>query len=500
MGASSTVTIAPSSDHLNSSPRPVNTALSSDEDRISALPDDILIKILERIDDLHAVFRTSTLSRRWAHLPHLLSCLLIQVADFLPRDKSSWTVHQVMAAYIAVLRRLLPSSPSCNRAIKRLRLSFYLTDPYPYLCSIGHAVGDVVEHGNTDSLEFTIFSDARNPSYEQCVVFGQRFMSFFQACPIAFRWLTSLTLQNITFGETDVFDLLNACNKLELLSLTACDSVVDPVTGEDAALAIHAPPHSALLTLEIKCCAFARIDLIRAPKLGRLVCTSWTEANPPLHFGDVPHLDDITLRLAAVHLQTPFALSHLLSNTSTLSVMHLDFSNQMIWIKPEAPKNLCSILNNLRDVYLYNIFSECDLNWTMFVLEAAPALTNFHLKLSRHPCERSRCEDTAKKVNVVWDNASPDFKHHRLSLLEIVGFAVDEKLTKYIRLVMERAVVLKRIRLLDREPCANKCDAMDGAQCPSSTRWRFPVEEEEKKLTRQRLIDGLSSSVEISIG
>ncbi|CAN6168653.1 unnamed protein product [Urochloa humidicola] len=499
MGASSTVSIAPSSDHLNSSPLPVNSAVSSDEDRISALPDDILIKILERIDDLHAVFQTSTLSRRWAHLPRSLSCLLIQIADFLPRDKSWWTVHQIMTAYTAVLRRLLPSSPSSNRAIKSLRLSFYLTDPY--LCSIGRAVGDAVEHGNTDFLEFTIFSDTCNPSYKQCVVFGQRFMSFFQACPIAFRWLTSLTLQNITFGETDVFNLLNACNKLELLSLTACDSVFDPVTGDgkDAALAIHAPPHSALLTLEIKCCAFATIDLIRAPKLRRLVCTSWTEANPPLHFGDVPHLDDITLRLAAVHFQTPFALSHLLSNTSTLSVMHLDFSNQMIWIKPEGPKNLCSILNNLKDVYLYNIFYECDLNWTMFVLEAAPALTNFHLKLSRHPCERSRCEDGAKKVNVVWDNASSDFKHHRLSLLEIVGFAIDEKLTKYIRLIMERAVGLKRIRLLDRDPCA-KCDTMDGTQSPSSIRWRFPVEEEEKKLTRQRLIDGFSSSVEISIG
>ena len=77
------------------------------------------------------------------------------------------------------------------------------------------------------------------------------------------------------------------------------------------------------------------------------------------------------------------------------------------------------------------------------------------MKLSRHPCEIGRSEDgdDAKKVNMSWDQASPDLKHHRLSLLHIVGFAVDEKLVKYIRLVMERAVCLKRICLLDQKPC-----------------------------------------------
>ncbi|KAL6619628.1 hypothetical protein ACP70R_034767 [Stipagrostis hirtigluma subsp. patula] len=179
--------------------------------------------------------------------------------------------------------------------------------------------------------------------------------------------------------------------------------------------------------------------------------------------------------------------------------MYLNFGDEMIWIKPEDPKRLTHVFSNLREVYLYNIFYECDLNWTMFVLEAAPSLNNLYLKLSRHPCERNRCKDSAKKVNLLWDQASPHFKHRQLSLLEIVGFAMDEKLVKYIRLVMERAVGLKRIRLLDQQPCA-KCDAMDNAQSPSPVRWRFPAEEEEKKLIRQQLVDGFSSPVEIIIG
>ncbi|RLM98279.1 uncharacterized protein C2845_PM06G09570 [Panicum miliaceum] len=40
---------------------------------------------------------------------------------------------------------------------------------------------------------------------------------------------------------------------------------------------------------------------------------------------------------------------------------------------------------------------------------------SFCLVLSRHPCERGRSEDGANKVNVSWDQASPDLKHHRLS-------------------------------------------------------------------------------------
>jgi hypothetical protein len=77
----------------------------------------------------------------------------------------------------------------------------------------------------------------------------------------------------------------------------------------------------------------------------------------------------------------------------------------------------------------------------------------YFMKLSRHSCGRNRCdEDCAEKVNVVWDHTSPDFEHHRLRLLEIVGFAMDEKLMKYLRLIIKRAVGLRRICLLDQKP------------------------------------------------
>ncbi|KAF8727488.1 hypothetical protein HU200_019097 [Digitaria exilis] len=295
-------------------------------------------------------------------------------------------------------------------------MSSCCSDSLPHL-SIGHTVGNVMDSGNTDCLEFTILADIGHPEYEQCLLFGERLMSFSQSCPVAFKWLTRLILEYITFGDSDIHNLLSTCNKLELLSLTYCDAVINPVTGEEPILTIDAP-QSGLLALEVTTCGYARIDLIQVPNLRRLVCANWIGANPPLCFGNVPRLHTVALRRTALHWQTPFALSHCLANTTSLSTLYLNFCDQM---------------------------------------------------------------------------------HHRLNLLEIVGFALDEKLIKYIRLVMERAVSLKRICLLDQRPCTT-CDAMDDTQTLSRNIWRFPVDEEEKEIVRQQLVDGFSFSVEISIG
>lgn len=281
---------------------------------------------------MHAAIQASTLSRRWAHLPHLLSRLRIHVAHFLPRDKSChWSVGQVMAAYtFAVTRTLQPSSSPSAAAttIKHLQLNFYLTDP-PCLRTIGHAVGSVVQSGHTECLEFTIYADILHPGYEQCVLYGQRFMSLFQECQAAFKWLTKLNLEHLTFGHTDIQNLLDTCGKIELLSLRCCDALIHPVTGEVAILTIDAP-HSPLLALELTSCGYARIDLLHAPKLRRLVCVNWICENPPLSFGNVPCLDTLVLRGRALNFQTPFTLSHCLSNTTSLSTLYLNFLDQMV--------------------------------------------------------------------------------------------------------------------------------------------------------------------------
>jgi hypothetical protein len=88
-----------------------------------------------------------------------------------------------------------------------------------------------------------------------------------------------------------------------------------------------------------------------------------------------------------------------------------------------------------------------------------------------------------------------DFKHNNLNLLEIKGFEM-EKLISYIKLVMERAVALRKIYLYGKEQC-ERCDLLN-KQTPSSTRLTSPNNEEDNNLIRKQLISRLpSSSIEI---
>jgi hypothetical protein len=61
--------------------------------KTGALPNDILLIILERLA-LRSAFQTTTLSRRWRHLPLMLSCLVLDVDEFT-MECSGTVVHCV---------------------------------------------------------------------------------------------------------------------------------------------------------------------------------------------------------------------------------------------------------------------------------------------------------------------------------------------------------------------------------------------------------------------
>ncbi|XBI30117.1 hypothetical protein VPH35_053941 [Triticum aestivum] len=393
---------------------------------------------------MRMAIQASAVSRQWRHLLHQRSRLLMNVGDF---RNSKRTVDQVMATYTdATLKLLSPLTCKCRRTIKTLQLSFYLTEPY--ISSIGHAVGDVVKSGITEHLEFAIYAEVDNPSDAQLVLFGQRFMSFFHASLGPFKLLTKLTLKD-----------LDTCNKLKLLSLKACG------LGPDSILRIDAPC-SELQALELICFGCIRVELICLPKLWRVVYDTWYGETPPCVFW---------LRTSA---STPKLC---LSCSGWAGTIHV----KRIWVKPENPEQLSPIFGKLRDVDLCNIFAECDLSWILFILEAAPSLEKFYS--SRHPCELNKSEDSAERTNLVWQTSN--FKHLNLKLLVIQGFEEEDMVMNYIRLVMERAVGLKRIELHDKRQCS-KCNALNLGS-------KFPSDEASKEWIRQQLTYSFSSSIEI---
>uniref|UniRef100_I1NLT5 F-box domain-containing protein n=1 Tax=Oryza glaberrima TaxID=4538 RepID=I1NLT5_ORYGL len=292
------------------------------EDRLSALPDDILLEILQRLaDDLRSVVRASALSRRWRHLPHMLPDIRLHARDFTQPDigaggrhnnAAGYTVDQTMAAYATARWLLEPTITTPQRVTKKsIDLAFFLRDPY--LHSIGRAVGHAIDGGGgTEELDLTVEADIAiaDLTDEHKVSLGRRFWSFFQVCPVVFRWLTRLTVDDCLSGPDDIPTLVNTCGRLRFLELRHCDVVDDAVLEIDA-------PRSQLVCLKLHHCNFRRVDLIR------------------------------------------------------------------IWVKPEDPKLLSPIFGNLRNVHLRNIFNGCDLNWTLFLLDAAPSLNSMYISVCR---------------------------------------------------------------------------------------------------------------------
>uniref|UniRef100_N1QTP4 Uncharacterized protein n=1 Tax=Aegilops tauschii TaxID=37682 RepID=N1QTP4_AEGTA len=366
------------------SPPPKRNAGHVGEDGISALPDHLLLDILERLHLREAV-RAGALSTRWRHLPSHLSRVHLDVAHF-----RGATPLEVMDAFTGAARALLARVPLAegvcgNSALKVLVLSFY-TSP-PHRSSIGRLVEDIVSLGNTQCLEFCISPPPTDPLGSE-IENVQEFMAFSRAYPVAFSWLTRLTLEYHAFGHSDITDLISTCGRLRHLSLRFCG-----LLDLQSTLKIDVPC-SELQELYFIGFLCTRIELVSVPKLRQVECKCWHLENPPVRFGHVPELRVVILYSKA---------------------------------------NAC----------------ECDLSWTLFILEAAPAL--YDMTLSRHSCTKTP-KDSAEKTNVVWE-PSKDLKHLNLKVLRIFGCEEEGKVTNYIRLVMERAVGLLKIKLYGESPC-----------------------------------------------
>ncbi|GJN36373.1 hypothetical protein PR202_gb25225 [Eleusine coracana subsp. coracana] len=494
---------------------------ASDGDRLSALPDDILLEILYRLGCLRWVVQASTLSRRWRRLPLLLPHIGIHISEFHNHKTKDDDYSTAMASYTEAARRLL-----MDRAIKvkALYLGFYLGDLQSHLLPIGQAIGNAVSKESSKHVEMSLLLLPHDPEEhddddekEEELGGQQRFMAFLDASPGAFRCLTSLRLRSLRFAEPYMMPcILRNCHSLRHLRLDAC--------GGGGVLRVDAPPTSQLVTLNIIWCKFSLVELISVPRLERMYIHIWqcecdsSNSSPPLTLAHVPKLHYVHLASALLSSQEPFPLSScLLSSSSTmirnnnnnnnirlLSTVYLNFRDEMIWVRPEDPNLLRPAFLHLKNLYLHDIAVVFDLNWTLLLVEAAPSLHRLHVKLSRHTCRRDKHIQpdpdpvpgggaTAAMITnqtliaAGHEAARRSFTHRNLMVLEIHGFEVnDSALIRYTRRVMERAVKLRRIRLLGMDNCTD-CEQRHASD-QDHIRWMresaFPRNESDKKLPR----------------
>uniref|UniRef100_A0ACD5ZG77 Uncharacterized protein n=1 Tax=Avena sativa TaxID=4498 RepID=A0ACD5ZG77_AVESA len=455
-------------------------------DRLSELPNDLLLNILERVDTIDAV-KTCILSKKMLKLPDMLSQMLISIDSF-----STFSTGSVLRANCAVahVTDAILSTRNPEVTIRRLKIRFILK--LHDARSIAESFARAMATHKVESAEFEIITDQtfKNSSPDDLVHSGRKFNTFLGACPDAFAGLTRLWLRNMRFGELDIANILSACKCLEALRLSNCDSGVNSVLQLE---------HAQLVELHIDYGDFERVELVCLPKL-QCVCfvfNNWacSSYKDPMHFGFVPQLSKLSLIRTGIYSDKPLELSQLLANVPSIDDLHLDFRSEKIWVQLECRELLMPVLSKLQYVSLDNLPEGCDIAWTMFILEGAPSLKELCITVQDHLCmmvtdkEYRRANGYCEKEDVKWNSLIPGFRHNNLVKLTIYGFQPDEKFVRYIRRVAEVAANLAEISLHDRKVCGVDCGDLDPEikVCPS----RYPRTAEERQQTSEEL--GLAS-------
>ncbi|KAF8691657.1 hypothetical protein HU200_040040 [Digitaria exilis] len=295
-------------------------------DKISELPDDVLLDILGRLvvtaGDVHAVARTSILSRRWRSLPwpQITGVSLDVSKFFIPSDewqrvrqrrrrrRRAWEQDQrhATAAFTDALARFL-EAPASKRVIEKLSLKFFLRRRDD-LRRIGELVGGAAAGGVVKSVELEIVVTEMKsvaPELEEQTKLGngERFGHFLHDCPGAFRSITKLTLKDMWFHDAAELNsnLLRGCNNLQFLTLSSC-GIFYPKTLPNAdepsrppALTIDAP-ELRLEFLRCDLCDIGGVELVQAPALsGFSYYAKVIEDSAPISFGCTPSLKCLSL-------------------------------------------------------------------------------------------------------------------------------------------------------------------------------------------------------------
>ncbi|XP_048537927.1 uncharacterized protein LOC125516583 [Triticum urartu] len=444
-----------------------------DGDRLSELPNDLLLNILERADTLDAV-RACVLSRRMMKLITMLSRFFLSCSS-VPGHHDSARIFdpaeffRINSAMAHVTDNILRTrSPEIT--ISKLQIRFILTQRDSYM--IGESVARAMATQKVDAAEFQILTEK---AYLECspadlLDHAKKFNGFLGACPDAFAGLRRLRLRNMRFAEPDIPNILSACKLLESLHLTHCDS------GKNSVLRVE---HDQLTELKVEVGKFEIVELACLPKLQQVSYNNWFNSHKdPLYFGFVPQLSKLWLAKTGRRSTRTLQLSQLLGNVPSISDLHLDFQSEKIWVLPESPKLLKPVLNKLQRFNLDNLPEGCDLAWTMFILEAALSLKEMCITVWEHWCNRvmrnkeyQERNGYCEKADMEWKPHAPDFKHKNLVKLTIYGFQADDIFVRFIRCVIKHAVNMAEISLHDRKVCLHCGDLDPKMKCPSRYPW-----------------------------
>ena len=308
-------------------------------DKLSKLPDEILLNILERVGTLDAL-RTCFLSKRMLKIPPMLSQFDIDIGSLVRYFKlRANTVSHIVRCNIVVasVTEKILAARNVEIPIRKLSVTFCLRR---HVClSISKAVARAMATQKVEDAEFVVLTKKTclKCTQDDLLCFAKQFNSWFSDCPAVFAGLTRLWLRNLRFGELDIPNILSTCKRLESLRLSYCDAGVCSVLQVE---------HAQLVELHIDYGEFEAVQLTCLPKLQCVHYNCWSYQGP-LIFGSVPQLSKLSLENIGISSTSNLQLSQFLANVPWISNLHLDFRSEKVLTLPiYVSFLLCDAYNN----------------------------------------------------------------------------------------------------------------------------------------------------------
>ncbi|XP_052161576.1 putative FBD-associated F-box protein At5g56690 [Oryza glaberrima] len=454
---------------------------STFEDRISELPDDLLITILGHLDTRSSA-ATSVLSRRWQHLWKSVPKLRFSQHDIVPQTElsrflraheyvffkpslCSWKRRvrvnldrrirltdmyrtRIFSSSLTGFLHKSNAGDKNNTKISSLFLSCTMEDRYVNLVDklVSIAVCRGVEDLNlttsfyydgqrrsTTPYEFplSLFTDGKGLSLTEL-----KLCECTLNIPIGFdgfKSLVKLSLTRMPISEDMIHTLFENCLKLECFHLNHCWGANHLFAGPGANHLKIASHDLQLRDIMVNSCEqITHMELV-APKLHQF---RYRGPSISMMLGSVPSIEH-----ACLHYEdsrdgesVKYILGKLSQDFPLLTSLSIDFDTYELK-NPVIPGGLPTAFKNLRSLMLrVTMHSNDDLAWATMLLEVAPALESFQIefisnKKREHP------------GGVLWEPS--DFEHHRLRQVKFYRFRMRQGDVALAGLLLARAPLLQ---------------------------------------------------------
>ncbi|KAL6638022.1 hypothetical protein ACP70R_025594 [Stipagrostis hirtigluma subsp. patula] len=467
---------------------------TSHEDRISSLPDEILIMVLDKLDT-RTTITTIILSKRWRDLPRRMPTFYdLAVNDMLPpryhrlkrlnreakagyeAEKNAnkltdiyaikalherWMTkirpltaiveryeRRAMRRYVKQVNAFLlaPKSVRQHRSVQKLRLQMVgrtwngTTDEWITAAIAKWGIEDfelVVDDGCL-CYDLKRLDGHRNVRLKQLVLYNCMPVRAWDCLMV--RRLTKLSLGASSYMGL-VSDILRNCVELRDFRITSSRYV-------QAVFRISAPT-SKIKNLQVDWCNFGKIYLVSLPCLENFLCRG---RPTKLYYGDVPQLKRVSLDYSQTEdndrdddtgTNRTYPPSKFFKRIPPLDCLVLQFKGPQMWIEPLV---VPSTFSQLKKLFIANVPVNWDTLWILLLLDVAPALESFHVHFdnsSEEQYTRGHCAGLDAEVQ--------QHQYRRLKELVVAGFEGVGWQTGFVRVIMKRSPWLRRVHLLDGE-------------------------------------------------